>query len=40
MNMIAGGIFSPMNTIVPSTTTVRTMLIQKFFGRRSACFRR
>jgi hypothetical protein len=36
MNMIAGGIFSPITTIVPSTTSVSTMLNQKFFGRRSA----
>ena len=35
MNISAGGIFSPMNTMVPSTMTVRAMLIQKFFGRRS-----
>ena len=35
MNMIAGGIFSPIATIVPSTTIVSTMLIQKFPGRRS-----
>jgi hypothetical protein len=37
MNMIAGGIFSPITTIVPSTTSVKTMLNQKFFGRRKAC---